>query len=500
MAFEALRKLFVGDKSVTDAAGNSARAARIINTVTGMGTSNDRSLATMFQPVRIERSQAEAIYQMSWAAAKMIDIPVDDMFVRGRRWTDDNEKDQERINEAETELNAMANLANAIKAARIFGSSLVIICTDNEADFETELDVEKIEEGSITNLWVVDRWSTWVKSWQTDPTKKKYGMPHEYYVHSRTRGLAEGESLDMRTEVDRPSVNTYTVHESRVIRFDGNTSPLTEGWIHGPFEREWGVSLLTRVIDDITRDVSMATGVGHLMEECSVWVNKIQGYKESLMGRVEKGDPSPEEIAQTSSLLRSIWRTQFIDSEDEADRVAVTFAGVAEVMNQQARRIAAQADIPFTRFMSESPAGLNATGESDANNYAIMVQANQKRVLEPALHKLDPVIAKHAGLKEPLEYEWLTLFDMSDSDKSESSRMRTESISMAFKDRAIDETEYRELLSKDDYAFMPLSEDFEPAEDPVLEATRMKLEATAAQPAPGKKPMPGKKPAPARKM
>ena len=218
------------------------------------------------------------------------------------------------------------------------------------------------------------------------------------------------------------------------------------------------------------------------------------------MGRVEKGDPSPEEIAQTSSLLRSIWRTQFIDSEDEADRVAVTFAGVAEVMNQQARRMAAQADIPFTRFMSESPAGLNATGESDANNYAIMVQANQKRVLEPALHKLDPVIAKHAGLKEPLEYEWLTLFDMSDSDKSESSRMRTESISMAFKDRAIDETEYRELLSKDDYAFMPLSEDFDPPEDPVLEATRMKLEATAAQPAPGKKPMPGKKPAPARKM
>ena len=491
MAFNPFRRLF---KDSTGAKGaGSDRRPRALNPRTGMGTQNDRALGSRFVAQRMERVEAEATYQMSWAAAKMIDIPVDDMFVRGRRWMDDDEESIKKVMKAERKLNLMATLADAIKVARIYGTGLMIICTDNEGDFEKPLVPEEVQEGQIQNLWVVDRHAAWVKNWQTDPTKPGYGKPYQYYVHSRIQGLPEeldpvmpGNMLNIGF---RPAANLYTVHESRVIRFDSTKAPQTEGWIHGPFEREWGISFLTRVIDDVLRDVAMATGAGHLMEEASVWVNKIEGYKEALMGRTPKGDASPEEIAQMSSLLRSIWRTQFIDSEDDAMRVAVTFAGYADVLNNQSKRLAAMADIPYTRFMSESPAGMNATGESDANNYGVMVQANQNKVAKPALEKLDPVIARHAGLGDKeLEYEWMSLFDLSEKDKAEASKLRTEAIMIAFgglkTSPAIDEDEVRELLSKDDYAFMPLSQNWEPPEDPAIEAARMKIEADANKPPP----------------
>ena len=117
-----------------------------------------------------------------------------------------------------------------------------------------------------------------------------------------------------------------------------------------------------------------------------------------------------DEIAVEQSMLRSNYRTQFMDAEDEAERVAVSWAGLPDVLDRfQGDTWRPIADIPMTRWNSQSPAGLNATGKSDANNYAMHVAAMQKRILDPVLKRLDPFIARHAGLAEPPEYEWVSL-------------------------------------------------------------------------------------------
>ena len=139
----------------------SPRNARFINNTTGMGGATDKDLGGAFYAYRMPREEAEQLYAMSWAAAKMVDIPIDDMFWRGRRFTGDDQNAIDAFEEAEHELGLMTALPNAMKAGQIFGTGLMIVC-HTEASGEGKLDKpftpDMVQEGGLANLWVVDRW------------------------------------------------------------------------------------------------------------------------------------------------------------------------------------------------------------------------------------------------------------------------------------------------------------------------------------------------------
>lgn len=82
--------------------------------------------------------------------------------------------------------------------------------------------------------------------------------------------------------------------------------------------------------------------------------------------------------------------------------------------------LAAAVGIPATRFLSTSPTGMNATGESDMVNYIEVLEAIQTMMFAPRLDILDTIIQKHCGLPE-WEYEWNSLYPESrqESDKRE---------------------------------------------------------------------------------
>ena len=88
----------------------SPRNARFINNTTGMGGASDKDLGGAFYAYRMPREEAEQLYAMSWAAAKMVDIPIDDMFWRGRRFTGDDQNAIDAFEEAEHELGLMTAL------------------------------------------------------------------------------------------------------------------------------------------------------------------------------------------------------------------------------------------------------------------------------------------------------------------------------------------------------------------------------------------------------
>ena len=61
---------------------------------------------------------------------------------------------------------------------------------------------------------------------------------------------------------------------------------------------------------------------------------------------------------------------------------------------------AGAADIPVTRLLGQSPAGLSATGESDVRNYYDMIAARQELDLRPQLERLDRLICWSEGIDE----------------------------------------------------------------------------------------------------
>ena len=132
-------------------------------------------------------------------------------------------------------------------------------------------------------------------------------------------------------------------------------------------------------------------------------------------------------------------------------------------------RLAAIADIPMTRWNSQSPAGMNATGKSDADNYAKHVAAMQTKLLDPVLKKLDMFVARHAGLQEPPEYEWIPLTDISELEQADIDFKRVESLNAALNAGWTDEEEVRERASKIEW-WGELEANWDPPVDEMEEA------------------------------
>lgn len=457
--------------SATDSEDSLTRTARFHNPRSGAGTKHDKNLGARFIAQMIGREEAETIYRMSWAARKLINTIVEDMFFRWRRWIGDDGSANEAMEDAEQELKLRERLPQALTAGRLFGSSLMIICTDSDKDFETELDIEAVKEGSLSNLWVVDRWAVSIENWYTDPTVANFGDPYQFLISSRIFGQPSSDPSKQQS----PNLK---INKSRTIRFNGMSSPLTEGWISGPWEREWGVSILTPAVEEILRDTEINAAIGQLVDEASVWVQKLRGFKETIKGRPDPSKPSPEEIAEAQSLYKSLWRVLLMDIQDEADRVNVPFTGLPDIMDKQAERLAMIGDIPVTRFKGTSAEGLNATGDGDARDWRTTVYAQRENNIDPVLqNNIDPLLAKHAGLAEPPPYEWIPFGELTEEEKADIEKVRAETMQLIYGTAAIDENEIREVLSGahfdlfDELEEWPEDELARNQEDPLLDPT-----------------------------
>ena len=93
--------------------------------------------------------------------------------------------------------------------------------------------------------------------------------------------------------------------------------------------------------------------------------------------------------------------------------------------------VSASVGIPATRFLSASPDGMNATGESDLVNYVETLQGFHKSIFDPRLKPVDVLLAAHYGLpEEEFKYEWGCIFPESAAQKAIRVKDKSESIAM----------------------------------------------------------------------
>ena len=413
----------------------------IVNPISGMGLGADKGDSSFFLPTRIvSRQELEVIYVESWAARRFIDVPVDDMLIRWREFDEDSEGDIDRVIELEESLGFRDCLARAMKAGRLHGTGMLYLnCMD--ASPEMPLMPERVMEGDLISLVVLDRWDATVLMREDDPLMPGFGEPILYRIQTR-RGYA------------------FNAHASRLLRFDGATPISSTGW--QTYDEDWGVSELVPVIRTITQDGSLVAAITHLSQEASIPVIRTEGMRDAIVGNLGKDEAGTEQIGQRINYLKSIFRMMFLDKTDEFMRVETSFASLPDLMDRFQARLAAAAGIPATRFLGRSPIGMNATGDSDMQNYAIMVEALRERTLQPVLNRVDLVIARSAGLAEMPEYNWPSLIDLSDQDKAIVAKTWAENLAALLAANVLDENEAREVLRKIDPRYgdlMPMDED-----------------------------------------
>ena len=401
---------------------------------------------------------AESVYTQSWAAKKFIDIPIDDMFIAWREFLGD---DADTMSGQEAEFGIKKNLAKAMKAGRLHGTGFMVMVTAEDRLAEP-LNVARIRPGDLKNIIVIDRHDVVVKKRYTDPMDKKFGKPELYHI--TVRGVS------------------WDCHESRMLRFDGQEPLSVRGWSSG-YSWDWGISELAPVLKSIEQDESIASALSHLVHEMSIPILKLDRFSEMVaqMNDANVTDSSRanvQEMAEVMNEMKSIYHVMVMGKDDSMERLSVTFAGVKDLMEHTAMRLAAAAGIPQTRFFGRSPQGMNATGDNDALDYSVLVGSMQVSKMTDPLVTLDQVLARTGGLMTPAPYRWQPLIHISDKDRAEVLEKITNAIANNVANNVIDEREGRRVLA----IYMPQEAEFN-ADAPYEPALSIDPSEVVTQPA-----------------
>ncbi|MFT4184430.1 MAG: DUF1073 domain-containing protein [Rhizobium sp.] len=426
----------------------------LVSLASRMGTERDKAASVFYAQPILTDEQIVAAYRSSWLPRKIVDIPALDSCRKWRNWQ--AESDQIGLLEAEERrLNLRGKVLEACKKARLFGGAALFIgCSD--ADPSRPLDVERIGKGGLKHLTVLTRRQLAAGELERDPTSEWYGCPKLYMLTG-----ANGAQV--------------AIHPSRLVIFNGAMVPDADmGGALGQGGLGWGESVLTAAFDAIKNADSTAANIASLIFEAKIDIIKVpqfsanignQAYEDAVLRRYT--------LANT---IKGINGTLILDAEEDYDSKSASLSGLTDILMAFLQIVSGAADIPVTRLLGQSPAGLNATGDADMKNYHDRIQAIQELEFTPAMSRLDECLIRSAtGARDAgIHAVWAPLEQMSEKDKAEIFKTKADAARTLFGSSSEQEIIPRRALS--DALVNTLVED---GSLPGLEAAIQALNASA---------------------
>ncbi|AEG52564.1 anti-CBASS protein Acb1 family protein [Sinorhizobium meliloti] len=368
----------------------------LTNMVASLGTSRDKAAANVYSMPMLTYEELLNAYRGAWLPKKIVDIPAFDSIRAWRDWQ--AKKPQiEAIEAEEKRLNVMGKLLETRIKARLWGGAALVIGTGDQ-DLTQPLDVERIGKGGLKYLTVMTRRHLTAGEIDRDPASEWYGKPKIYQLNS-----ADGAQVE--------------IHPSRLVIFNGSQQP-DEDIVTSTYAG-WGDSVLLSVVDAIKQADGTAANIASLVFEAKVNVIRIPDFMQNL-GNAEYRAKILERYTLAAT-AKGINGDLLLDKEEEYEQKTASFATLPEVLMSFLQIVSGAADIPATRLLGQSPAGMNATGESDLRNYYDRLQAMQTVEMTPAMARLDECIIRSAlGSRDPdIYYEWAPLWGMSEKEKAD---------------------------------------------------------------------------------
>ena len=366
----------------------------LTNLVSRMGTGRDKASHSSYGDVFVDDIQIVNAYRGAWLPRKIVDIPALDSCRNWRNWQ--GKDDQiEKIEAEEKRLNVRSKVLEARTKARLLGGAAILIGT-GEPDMMEPLDVERVKAGGLQYLTVFTRKHLSAGALERDPASEFYGKPTFYRVRGK-----DGATVD--------------VHPSRLAIFQGNAVPDED---FAQFQG-WGDSVLVAVMDAIKNADSTAANIASLVFEAKIDIIRLPNFMASIGDEEYKRKIIDRyTLANTA---KGINGTLMLDKEEEYESKSASFATLPDVLDRFLTIVSGAADIPATRLLGQSPAGLNSTGEADLRNYYDRVSAMQEIEMTPALFRLDECLIRSAlGARDPdIHYRWAPLWQMTDKERAD---------------------------------------------------------------------------------
>ena len=317
------------------------------------------------------------LYRTSWLAKRIIDTPSEDMTRAWYRFSAPlPEEDLESLRRLESRHSVRQEVTNAVRWARLYGGSLALMVLRGEEDRLSEpLDMDLLLPGCFQGLLVLDRAQGIEPSpeLEDDLDDPDFGLP-KYYT------------------VDLDEAGPVRMHHSRLLRFTGRELPRREA------EREefWGAGELEHIHEELQKRSAASANIAQLIFQANITTLKMSDFGEVIaMGTEEQKDQVRRAVFEENR-FRTSFGLQLLSSGDTLENHPYAFGGLAEIYEQFMLDMAGAAEIPAVKLFGRSPAGMNATGESDLKNYYESIAQLQERLLRPALENLLPVLALSA--------------------------------------------------------------------------------------------------------
>ncbi len=377
----------------------------------GLGTGNQHDQSVYgFNFLSRDRLKLEAMYRSSWVVGQVVDVVADDMTRKGVKLNGlSDPKESEKIDQEMDRLQVWGRLNKTIKWSRLYGGAIAVMMIDGQ-NVSTSLNLNTIGKDQFKGLLVLDRW-------MIQPTLQDlvtelgpdYGTPRYYDVITDSVGLCNQK-----------------VHYSRVIRMDGVELPYNQSIT----ENLWGQSVIERLEDRLTIFDSATLGAGQLVYKAHLRTYKVKG----LRSLIAAGGQLYEALVKQVNMIRQ-WQSNegltLMDADDTYEAHQYNFSGLDNILLQFGQQISGATGIPLVRLFGQSPAGLNATGESDLANYYDNINQQQEGRLRTPLQILYAVLHMSVlgkPLPDSFSFKFASLWQLDDEKKANVAKGVTEAV------------------------------------------------------------------------
>ncbi len=352
-----------------------------------------------------------SLYRNNWIARRVIDTIPEDMC---RNWitvkTQVDPMQLEQLDKLWRTRRLKERILDGLKWGRLYGGAVGLLMIEGHEDIlDQPLDFDMIMPGSFKNIMVVDRWAGAYPSEELEENINdvEFGLP-KYYEITLTTGTL------------------LRVHHSRVLRFVGKRLPYWEMLA----EVYWGESEIEVIYEELKKRDNTSFNIASLVFLANLRVLKMSDLGQDLAVNDSKAQSALYNTLQAQNWLMSNMGLYVMDAADSMETHQYSFSGINEIYESFMMDISGAARMPVTKLFGRSPAGMNATGESDMQNYYEVVEQDQESMLAPIINKVLPVMcmSEWGAIPDDLDYSFNPIQTPDDGEVAELIQQKTTAI------------------------------------------------------------------------
>ena len=422
------------------------------NFVTGMGVrGRDRVTANQVAMVYILTfPELAELYVGDGLGKRVVDMPSDDATRAG--WDIEGDPDG-KLNDEMGRLNVQKHFNEGLRWQRLFGGALTVCIWDDGQPLYRPFKFNPQRPQKLVSMRTHSASEIWIMptDLDTDPLSPRYDLPTMFTIR-------------------RMYGPPYAVHWTRVFEWRG--SPVPDRTMYGMdlYRRYWGFGVIQAAFQAMSSMGLTWNAVSNLLQEAVIGKYTLTNLAQLLMENDYAGiEQRMMNLEQSKNILKGV----LLGEGESYSRDALTFAGLADVIDRMMQNMSSEVGIPVSLLYGRGPAGMNATGEGDARQYYDSVAAMQDKELRSPLQTLAVWLGASALPKvDPDEFNvrFRPVWSMSEKEMAETKYKMAQADSLYKVNGILSPKEIRRVRFVGGYSYETslLSNETEPPPDPAM--------------------------------